>query len=466
MFGATKLKLMLFNESKPGQEGNIRQYLSFTDLINLSRVSSEANRLSKTYLHQICFPRLIEFMSHADIIGKPLSDRDNPVVICRYPNANKIAKLKQGNDIVKVLKRITGPLFLDLKYSLMDKKVKAPFELLFIPEIFLLPKLHKSIRVKLKNICYLHSEYLMIKIISAIEKNVTLDSAGMLDPVFIESVKKHKELPYKTAYLNIMHNLRFRLHLNIIRPISAKLAESPYYNVNILNDKALQFLFDHKIIYFHEIRHQYTGYDYFESPLMQAAYHGNLKLYELISRALPPHDNYSFNFFARDENNGRRDDFRSPLMVAARRNQINIVKKILDDEKTVFSALIKSDGGCWTALMHASCNGHVEVIELMIQKASSLELVSALVNFCEKINHTALTVAAFSGHLEVVAQLLPYVEQRIEVKSKRDQNHKYINQVEVALQLAKDQGHKAIVEFLRSALLAEEKPERRQCRLM
>lgn len=466
MFGANKLKVIFFSEAQRGQEGNITQYLSQTDLIHLSQVSTEANRLSKAQIRQICFSCFIQFMSHPDILGQPIIDKvkPKPIVISRYPNENDLIDLKKGNNILNVLDRITSPLFLDLNFSLNDKIVKAPFELLLIQEIFLLSELHESIHDRLKKICYLYSECLLKNIISAIEKNTTLDSAGKLDPAFFQAVKKYNALPYKTAYLNIMQNLRFELHLKIRKPIS-ELFVSPY-DANNLNDEALQFLFEHKIIYFPETRYQYHGHDYFHSPIMEAAYCGNLRLFEFLSRALPSHNNYWYHFFDRDEYNSGTDYFRSPLMAAARANRTNIVTKILENEKTVASALIKLDGGCWTALMHASCKGCVEVVELIIQKASSLGLVTTLVNFCGRINHTALIVAAYNGKLKVVQQLLPYIEQRIAVKGNIDQKQQCFNQVEVALKLARNQGHKAIVDFLQSSLQEEEKPASRQCRLM
>ncbi len=454
MFGQTVLKPLVI-EAKRAQEE-----------FHSSQDSTEADPLSKTQIQQICFDRLIQFMSHPDILGKPIMDRQEPIPISWYPNQNDLIDMKKGNDILKVLERIMSPLFLDLKFNLMDKEVKDSFKLLFIPEIFQLSELHKSICDKLKKMCCLYSEYLIQNIITAIVKNVTLDSEERIDPVFVEAVKKHEALPYKTAHLSVEPNLQLKLYLRIKNPISALSEEiTNYYYITHLNIAVLQFLFDHKIIYFHEPRYSFLDYDSFGSPIMEAAKHGNVKLFELMSRALPPHNNYVYNFYGATEINAWEDKCRSPLMVAARSNRLDIVKIILDDENTVAETLVKSDWGRWTALMHAGCSGNVEVVELMIQKASSLGLTSTLVNFCGRINHTAFTIAAYSGQLEVVKILMPHVEQRTKVEDNTPQSEQYINQFEVALSLAKKNRHIAVVGYLRT-LLQEEKSSAPQCRLM
>ena len=97
------------------------------------------------------------------------------------------------------------------------------------------------------------------------------------------------------------------------------------------------------------------------------------------------------------------DDLVTPLIIAARDGKLDFVKVLLRYEANIEArGTIKTVEGVikdCTALWVAACNGHFDVVRLLIEQ-------SAEVDSGTSINSTPLRAAAFMGHLDIVRCLV------------------------------------------------------------
>ncbi len=93
---------------------------------------------------------------------------------------------------------------------------------------------------------------------------------------------------------------------------------------------------------------------------------------------------------------------------------------------------IKNDKG-WTALMGASMNGHLEIVELLIEKGADVN--------DNIIGTTVLMCASLNGHIEIVEFLIDNGAD-VNVRDSRGSN---------VLKYASKNGHEEIVRILKDA---------------
>lgn len=99
------------------------------------------------------------------------------------------------------------------------------------------------------------------------------------------------------------------------------------------------------------------------------------------------------------------DPLALALIDASRHGSLVTVKVLLDLYKEVhanhFNFIIDYGGPDYmTALMHASANGHLDIVKVLIENGATVDLATPDNKF------TALMLASFMGHLDVVRRLL------------------------------------------------------------
>eukprot|EP00053_Salpingoeca_punica_P017089 m.163477 g.163477 ORF g.163477 m.163477 type:complete len:281 (-) comp17111_c0_seq1:824-1666(-) len=119
----------------------------------------------------------------------------------------------------------------------------------------------------------------------------------------------------------------------------------------------------------------------------------------------------------------------TPLMVAARSGKADIVTILLTNCKDI--ALDITEQGGWTALMLASCFGHLSAAEPLVSAGANL-------NIANEDGWTALTLASSNGHKSVV-QLLLEARADTEIRDKFNLR---------AVDWASERAHTDIVEIL------------------
>lgn len=93
-----------------------------------------------------------------------------------------------------------------------------------------------------------------------------------------------------------------------------------------------------------------------------------------------------------------------PLTKQEIQDFINLVKSGELNEQHLYWYLYKGGNinikgsDCWTALTHACCNGHLEIVKLLVQNGANLNEVTGW-------NWTALHWACRHNHLEIVKYL-------------------------------------------------------------
>ncbi|MGH0165406.1 UNVERIFIED_CONTAM: hypothetical protein FKN15_048721 [Acipenser sinensis] len=106
--------------------------------------------------------------------------------------------------------------------------------------------------------------------------------------------------------------------------------------------------------------------------------------------------------------NARDKSWQAPLHVAAANKALRCAEVIIIP---LLSSVNVSDRGGRTALHHAVLNGHVEMVNLLLEKGANI-------NAFDKKDRRALHWAAYMGHLEVVSLLINHGAE-ISCKDKR-----------------------------------------------
>ncbi|RXM27791.1 Serine/threonine-protein phosphatase 6 regulatory ankyrin repeat subunit B [Acipenser ruthenus] len=106
--------------------------------------------------------------------------------------------------------------------------------------------------------------------------------------------------------------------------------------------------------------------------------------------------------------NARDKSWQAPLHVAAANKALRCAEVIIIP---LLSSVNVSDRGGRTALHHAVLNGHVEMVNLLLEKGANI-------NAFDKKDRSALHWAAYMGHLEVVSLLINHGAE-ISCKDKR-----------------------------------------------
>ena len=120
------------------------------------------------------------------------------------------------------------------------------------------------------------------------------------------------------------------------------------------------------------------------------------------------------------------------LLKASSDGNIEEVKDLLSEERNFYRA--KVDARTYyndTALIYASENGHIEIVEVLLDNGAD-------VNAYNNYGNTALMMASENGHIEIVEMLL---------KKGADLDAKN-NDGETALKTASEKGHEEVVEML------------------
>jgi ankyrin repeat protein len=118
------------------------------------------------------------------------------------------------------------------------------------------------------------------------------------------------------------------------------------------------------------------------------------------------------------------------LIIKSFEGNLNVVRDLLLAGAHV-NAQRDCDGA--TALLAASCNGHVEIVKFLLQQ-NNID-----VNIQRKNGGTALYMASRGGHLDVVRALLQH--NKVDVNAERDDGT-------TALDVARFEGHANIVRLL------------------
>lgn len=93
---------------------------------------------------------------------------------------------------------------------------------------------------------------------------------------------------------------------------------------------------------------------------------------------------------------GRYNSYRSPLMYAASRGQLDITRQLIKAGDPIDRRMATRDGDDWTALMYASTNGHANIVALLLEHHANWQLNNAS-------HQTALDLARLYHHDNVVA---------------------------------------------------------------
>lgn len=125
-----------------------------------------------------------------------------------------------------------------------------------------------------------------------------------------------------------------------------------------------------------------------------------------------------------------QNNYNAKLMFAVvKQGNVELLKKILDHGVRI-NALDQDNN---TALMFAAANGHVEIVEELLNRFTKID-----VNRVNDQNITALMLAAYHGNLEIVKKLLDH-EANVNIQNQNG---------DTALMLAIMQGHESIVKEL------------------
>ena len=161
----------------------------------------------------------------------------------------------------------------------------------------------------------------------------------------------------------------------------------------------------------------------------------------------------------------------NPLMNASFFGQVDVAKDLLENNQTRNVNLVTDENGGYTSLYAASFNGYVNMVNLLLTNNAATDIPNvsgrsplfvasrnghaqvvetliknnATIDQIDLFGDSPLTISSYSGHFDVVKML---------AMNEADINH--IAYGETALQSAKYQNHKDIVEFLSNYTLHEE----------
>ena len=123
-------------------------------------------------------------------------------------------------------------------------------------------------------------------------------------------------------------------------------------------------------------------------PIIQAAFEGDLsKVEQLIAVGADPGVSYQ--------------DGRTALMATSYNGHLDIVKRLLQDER-VDPAAVDISG--FTALMDASANGHLDVVKLLLSHPRTDPTAIVTGDYC--LGYTVIKFAVEGKHFPVVELLL------------------------------------------------------------
>jgi ankyrin repeat protein len=145
------------------------------------------------------------------------------------------------------------------------------------------------------------------------------------------------------------------------------------------------------------------------TPLHYACSEGNYKMVErlLLENNLDPNELDEF--------------YRSPLFIACDHGYANIVKILLDKGADI---KFKYYNHC-NLLNEACCRGHYETIKILLDYCKDYDFV----NFKDKYNNTALSIAIFYEHLDIVKLLVEEGNADIKLVNYNTRNLEIINYI-------------------------------------